>query len=951
MRIRHRRVRWPLAVVLFVLLVLAFVPAASAGDGAAAVTPDEARAEASRLMMKVSRETARNPRYGSSEPGWADAGTGEPLLLYSFEGEPKSYLVPVLDGAGKAESVITVDAVTGDWCSYGDVGEGKFPLVDAAEARTRVETFLAERGISASLPAPQARTAPDKNVYWFFELGGRSALDEVYLPVFLEEGPSTNLDPLPWKRKRTAEVQSADPGGSGGASGGRGAAVTYPGGAPPAYDIPDVPYHSQETSYWCGPASLEMLFDYWGEDIPQREIADVVNADYYGSAYNIDLVRAAHFSNQSTAIADPWLNGYTDRSLGYGSADAYWENGSSLYASRYSDLKELVSQNYPVLILTYYDSPPSSGHFRVVKGYNDSLGTFTVHDPWYTDPYQGPDVNFNQSFLVDTLWQYSHRWGMIAAPWDVAVSKPSAVSAGQVFTVTANVFYRGPAPLDGQYPCMTNSPTATFQTSGDYQLLAGAVNQVIPGIDTTGSSGSVSWTVRALSSQSTGNIAIVGQGLIDGTSYSYSSYSDWIGGVGTGPAGPQQTSRTWGHDSVGVPVGSTTWYLAEGSTNGGFETWVLVQNPGGSDAHVELTYMTPSGPVAGPTAIVPATSRKTFFVADRVPNQWSVSTKVTSSVPVIAERAMYGPGRQWGHDSVASRAASDTWYLAEGSTAAGFETWVVVQNPNGSAANVTLTFMTPDGPVAGPTVSVGANSRRTFFVADTVPDEWSVSTKVTSNRPVIAERAMYGGGRAWGHDSAGVTAAAGSWYLAEGCTNGGFETWVVVQNPNGSAADVTLTYMTADGEVTGPSFSLPANSRKTVNVADEVPGTWEVSTKVTANRPVIAERAMYGGGRKWGHDSAGVSSPSNDWYLAEGCTQTGFETWVLVQNPNDYDVDVQLTYMTTAGAIPGPAATLAPNSRTTFNVAETVPFEWEISTFVHADAGVIAERSMYGDPN
>jgi Peptidase_C39 like family/Family of unknown function (DUF5719) len=946
----RRRMRWPLAAALCIILVLALAPAVWAGDGAAAVTAEDARAEASRLITRVNRETGRNPRSGSAEPGWEGARTGEPLLLHSFDGKPKSYLFPVLGDDGGAESVITVDASTGEWCSYGDVTEGRFPLVDSGEAAARVKAFLSERGIEASLGSPQARTAPDKNVYWFFELGGRSALREVYLPVFLKESPTTNLDPLPWKKKRSSTAPAPASGGSAVASV-PAFTATYPGGAPPAYDIPDVPHYYQDTSYWCGPASLEMLFDYWGEDIPQREIADVVNADYYGSAYNIDLVRAAHFSNQSTAVADPWLRGYSARPLGYGSADAYW-NDSSLFSRRYSDLKELVSQNYPVLILTYYDSPPSSGHFRLVKGYNDSLGTFIVHDPWYTPPYQGPNVNFNQSFLVDTLWPYSNRWGMIAAPWEVTVSKPSSVSAGQVFNVTASVFYRGPSPLAGQYPCTTNSPTATFQTSGDYQLLSGAVNQVIPGIGATGSSGSVSWTVKALSSQSTGNIQIVGQGLIDGTSYTYSSYSDWIGGIGTGASGPQPTSRTWGHDSVGVPAGSTNWYLAEGSTNGGFETWVLVQNPGGSDAHVQLTYMTPSGPVAGPTATLPANSRKTFFVADRVPGQWSVSTKVASDVPVIAERAMYGPGRQWGHDSVAVPAASNTWYLAEGSTAGGFETWVVVQNPNVDAANVTLTYMTPGGPVAGPTFNVGANSRKTLFVADTVPNEWSVSTKVTANMPVIAERAMYGGGRTWGHDSAGVTTAASAWYLAEGCTNGGFETWVVVQNPSGSAANVTLTYMTTDGEVPGPSFSLPANSRRTVNVADVVPNTWEVSTRVTANRPVIAERAMYGGGRKWGHDSAGVSTPSSDWYLAEGCTQTGFETWVLVQNPNDYDVDVQLTYMTTAGAVPGPSATLAANSRTTFNVADTIPFEWEVSTHVRSTGGgVIAERSMYGDPN
>ncbi len=84
------------------------------------------------------------------------------------------------------------------------------------------------------------------------------------------------------------------------------------------------------------------------------------------------------------------------------------------------------------------------------------------------------------------------------------------------------------------------------------------------------------------------------------------------------------------------------------------------------------------------------------------------------------------------------------------------------------------------------------------------------------------------------------------WYLAEGCTGAGFETWVLVQNPNDSPATVTLTYMTPDGAQAGPVETLPANSRKSYNVALDVPDTWDVSTQVHADSPVVAERAMYG---------------------------------------------------------------------------------------------------------
>ncbi len=932
------------AVLLFLALL---PPGASAAGRGAAVTAETARSEASRLMGKVRAETRANPRSASAEPGWGNASAGDPLLLHSFDGAPTSYLVPVRREDGKAVSVIGVSARTGKWAWYTSVAAPEFPRVDEKEAEKRARALLESRGIHTALPAPTARTAPDKNVYWFFELGAGLPVREVYVPVFIDAGASADTDTKPWGVEQGLSPAPAAGGTTAASSGGTPAPALYPGGAPAAYDIPDVPFHYQETNYWCGPASLEMLFDYWGPDIPQHEIADVVNATPDKGCYNLDLARAAHFSNQSTAYADPWLWGYSARSLGYACSTASW---NSMPATRYSDLKELISRGFPVLILTYYDSPPSSGHFRLVKGYNDSLGTFIVHDPWYTPPYQGPNVNFNQSFLVDTLWPYSGRWGMIASPWSVLVSKPTRVRAGQVFQVTAAVEYRGPSPMNGQYPCAADSALATFDSDGAYELLSPR-SQAVPGISSTGSAGSVTWSVRSQASQSTGNIQVVAQGLVEGSSYTYPSYYDWIGGVGTGPPPVKPTSRTWGHDSVGVTAPARTWYLAEGCTGTGFETYIVVQNPSDRTANVNLTYMTTGGPVAGPSAAIPAYSRSSFSVADTLPSQWSVSTMVTSDVDVVAERAMYGQGRAWGHDSIGVTTPAAEWYLAEGCTAPGYETWVLVQNPNEQPAEVKLEYMTASGQVDGPKLSLPAKSRQTFFVSDTAPNQWSVSTKVSADRPVIAERSMYGNGRTWGHDSVGATAPSTSWYLAEGCTGSGFETWVVLQNPGSSPAHVRLTYMTPGGALPGPSATLQPHTRKTFNVAESAPGEWEISTNVSSDVGVIAERSMYGGARTWGHDSIGATAPAATWYLAEGCTQTGFETWVLVQNPNDHNVDVELTYMTTGGPVDGPAETIPAGSRMTFNVADTVPYEWEVSTLVKSlNGGVIAERSMYGDP-
>ena len=100
------------------------------------------------------------------------------------------------------------------------------------------------------------------------------------------------------------------------------------------------------------------------------------------------------------------------------------------------------------------------------------------------------------------------------------------------------------------------------------------------------------------------------------------------------------------------------------------ETWVLVQNPGDMDAHVNLEFQTGQGRVPGPQdETIPANSRRTYYVNAFVTN-FDVSTKVTATQgTIVCERAMYGPGRVWGHDSIGVTMPAATWYLAEGATA------------------------------------------------------------------------------------------------------------------------------------------------------------------------------------------------------------------------------------------------------------------------------------------
>jgi hypothetical protein len=362
-------------------------------------------------------------------------------------------------------------------------------------------------------------------------------------------------------------------------------------------------------------------------------------------------------------------------------------------------------------------------------------------------------------------------------------------------------------------------------------------------------------------------------------------------------------------------------------------------------------------------------SRLTVNVADTVPDEWSVSTRVTADAPVVAERAMYWNSsdnyRQCSHSSIGLSHLSRDWYLAEGSTgmeARGyFETWVLVQNPGGEQANVEITYMTPDGAVKGPALTLDPGRRVTFNVADTVPDEWSVSTSVQSDVPIAAERSTYWNGDSYrqaANDSIGTSAPSREWYLAEGSTgtkdSGNLETWILLANPYKHTVRAKLFYQIPSGQVEGPEVIIEPFTRETVNVADTVPGEFHVSTRVEADGPMVAERAIYWNTatyRQAAHASVGVTAPRNEWLVAEGSTggdaRGFFETWILVQNPNNQAAQVKLTYMTPGGPVEGPALDMAPNSRRSVAVADTLPGNWNVSTKVLSDVPVVVERAIY----
>lgn len=402
---------------------------------------------------------------------------------------------------------------------------------------------------------------------------------------------------------------------------------------------------------------------------------------------------------------------------------------------------------------------------------------------------------------------------------------------------------------------------------------------------------------------------------------------------------------------------SPAFYLAEGSTAWGFSTWICIQNPNTADLNADVTYMLSDGTVKEQQVGLPALSQVTVNPADTVGEaDFSTRVECVQGKTIAVDRTMMwtGPGAPSPdiHCSVGVPAPGNVWLMPEGCSDYGFETWTLLSNPGDRDANVTITYMTEDsGPLVVET-AVPAHSRATHSMLADIGAH-NASIMVQSDQPLVAERSQYRNNRREGSCSVGTETPSGNFYLAEGSTVWGFTSYVLVQNPNPAAANVTLTCMTPDGPLALEPFEMPAQTRKTLRMNDLIPAT-DFSTVVSADRPIVAERAMYwGAGTPLGeacHCSIGLAEPHAECYLPDGRTTDGWETYTLVANPNNTAVEVMVTYMYASGSGSSyEIAKIPALSRATFNMAGLVPSGSAAIRVTSLTAGkkVLAERSMY----
>jgi uncharacterized repeat protein (TIGR01451 family) len=565
---------------------------------------------------------------------------------------------------------------------------------------------------------------------------------------------------------------------------------------------------------------------------------------------------------------------------------------------------------------------------------------------------------------------------------------PGAVPAGGTITYTTAITNTGEADAGGV--------TFSDAVPGDTSIVRGSLRCSDKGaVLVSGSPVLVSgMTIKARDTVTVEFAATVSKDKKSGTVVSNQGHVGYSGMAipTSSPEHPGKGLPTIVKVQGGLDPGSQEWLIAEGSTGGGFDTWVLLQNPGTSRASVTVSFTTEAGRARPLNLFLAGGSRASIRVADYVPDMWQVSTVIKSDRPIVAERSTYWDKTRVGESDRAGSPApyemrgghselgvpvdpGDTAprgsyvnYFAEGATAGAFDTWILLSNPNQKDAEAKITLMTEHGEATERRLLVRANSRATIHLDEHVPDSYHVATEVLSDEPLVAERSVYWDPDApakqpWqmmgGSSTSGVTTPGTRWFLAEGSTGGGFETFLLLLNPNEKKVTAHVDFSDPTGIIKTKLVDIPARSRVTLKTEDYAPDNFSVATRVLSSEPIVAERSTYWDRRssselnrmRDGHASAGTASAGHTWLVPEGSTAGGFDSWVLVANVSPVATRAKVTFMGIGGKIKSADVTIPAQARYSLHLNDYVPGQSGVSTLIESNGSLVVERAMYWDRN
>jgi uncharacterized repeat protein (TIGR03803 family) len=435
------------------------------------------------------------------------------------------------------------------------------------------------------------------------------------------------------------------------------------------------------------------------------------------------------------------------------------------------------------------------------------------------------------------------------------------------------------------------------------------------------------------------------------------------------------------------PRGVLTRYFAEGATGSFFRTRFDIGNPnGGQPASVLLRFLTDTGqrilhdvvvPPGDHVAVDPSTiaglANATF------------STVVEADTVVAVDRTMsWDPSGYGSHLETGVVAPATTWYLAEGSTSGPFALFYLLQNPQAAPVDATVRYLRPFGlPPIEKVYTLAPFSRRTIVVDGEGAELAStdLSAVITAPSPIVAERAMYYSQAnqvfAAGHESAGVTAPALEWFLAEGATGTFFDLFVLIANPNPTASTVEVEYLLVGGGTLSKTYTVAGNSRSTIWVDDEqlpagsgqrplANAALSMVVRSTNAVPIVVERTMWWPGPEstpdfWAeaHNSPGSTAAATRWLVAgaEVAGPNDAQTYVLIANPGATAGQVRVSILSSGSTAIVPAWTVTVPAKSRTNVPFTNPglaagtFSILVESLGTHPVPIVVEHATYSSPS
>jgi hypothetical protein len=334
------------------------------------------------------------------------------------------------------------------------------------------------------------------------------------------------------------------------------------------------------------------------------------------------------------------------------------------------------------------------------------------------------------------------------------------------------------------------------------------------------------------------------------------------------------------------PRGRYRRFFAEGVSSPTFETGLFITGgpaPGPGVEPLTVTFRGDDGSVASRTRHVTTFGRPEpeAVTPPAILTATQFSIEVESGGPFAADRltTWYRDGVLQGAHATSGSTPSTTWYFAEGATTNGFQLFYLLANPGDLDSLATMTFLCAGHAGVTRSYVVPAGRRVTIWAnqegGPLAAAECGAAVEATA--PIVAERSLYladSQGFSAGSSSVGAHAPARTWLFAEGDTRAPFETFLLLANPDTTAASVTVHYLVGPTAVSR-SYVVPARQRLTVWVDQEgLPqGESAFGMRVDASVPIVAERAMWWarpGAAGWteSHTELGATAPATRWQFA-----------------------------------------------------------------------------------